>query len=167
LCGLHTSEQVTFRGRTSTTSKVKGQRSKVPERPARPHLLPRLCAREAIVQRFTELRVWQQGHTIVPEIYSLTGKFPPEERFGLTSQLRRAAASVPSNIAEGSKKASNADYARYLNMAEGPLAETDYLLILSRDLGYIDAATVEPMFSRVAELARMLHALRMKVDPGA
>jgi four helix bundle protein len=119
------------------------------------------------MQRFTELKVWQQGHALVLEIYPLTARYPTEERFGLVSQLRRAAASVPSNIAEGSKKATNADYARYLNIAEGSLAETEYLVILSRDLGYIDAPTVEPIFGRIADLARMLHALRMKVEQGA
>jgi four helix bundle protein len=119
------------------------------------------------MQRFTELKVWQQGHALVLELYPLPARFPADERFGLTSQLRRAAASVPSNIAEGSKKATNADYARYLNIAEGSLAETEYLLILSRDLGYTDAATVDPTFGRSAELARMLHALRRKVEQGA
>lgn len=119
------------------------------------------------MQRFTELKIWQQSHALVLEIYPLTARFPTDERFGLVSQLRRAAASVPSNIAEGSKKASNADYARFLNIAEASLAETEYLLILSRDLGYTDAATVEPMYGRIAELARMLHALRMKVEQGA
>jgi hypothetical protein len=69
--------------------------------------------------------------------------------------------------AEGSKKATNAGYARYLNIAEGSLAETEYLLILSRDLGYTDAATVDPTFGRIADLARMLHALRRKVEQGA
>jgi four helix bundle protein len=119
------------------------------------------------MQRFTELKVWQQAHALVLEIYPLTAQFPTEERYGLTSQLRRAAASVPSNIAEGAKKASNADYARYLNIAEASLAETEYFLILSRDLRYIEAATVEPLFNKVADLARMLHALRMKVEQGA
>ena len=119
------------------------------------------------MQRFTELKVWQQAHALVLEIYPLSARFPTEERFGVVSQLRRAAASVASNIAEGSKKASNADFARLLNIAEGSVAETEYFLILSRDLGYVDEPTVEPMFERVAELARMLHGLRMKVAEGA
>lgn len=119
------------------------------------------------MQRFTELKVWQHGYALVLEAYPLTARFPTEERFGLVSQLRRAAVSLASNIAEGSKRASNADYARFLNMAEGSLAETEYLLILSRDLGYVEAVTIEPLFARVADLARMLHALRMKVEQGA
>jgi four helix bundle protein len=119
------------------------------------------------MQRFTDLRVWQQAHALVLAIYPLTGAFPADERFGLTTQLRRAASSVPSNIAEGSKRASNAEYAHYLNIAEGSLAETEYHLILSRDLGYVKAALVEPLFAQIADLAGMLHALRTKVEQSA
>jgi four helix bundle protein len=84
------------------------------------------------MQRFTDLKVWQRSHAFVLQIYRLTGSFPNEERFGLTSQLRRAVVSVPSNIAEGSKRRSNRDYAHFLNLAEGSLAEADYLLLLTR-----------------------------------
>jgi len=119
------------------------------------------------MQRFTDLKVWQQAHALVLAIYPLTARFPAEERFGLTSQLRRAAVSVPSNIAEGSKRVSNPEYAHYLNIAEGSLAETEYQLILSRDLGYAAGAAVEPLFAQIAELARMLHALRKKVEQDA
>ncbi len=84
-------------------------------------------------QRFTELKVWQRSHALFLDLYKLTAKFPGDERFGLTSQLRRAAMSVPTNIAEGSKRQSNVEYARFLNIAEGSLAETEYLVLLSRD----------------------------------
>jgi four helix bundle protein len=83
------------------------------------------------VQRFTDLKVWQRSHALTLEIYRFTATFPTDERFGLISQLRRAAVSVPTNIAEGSKRQSNPDYARFLNIAEGSLAETEYLLLLS------------------------------------
>lgn len=119
------------------------------------------------MQRFTDLKVWQQAHALVLAIYPLTAGFPVEERFGLTTQLRRAAASVPSNIAEGSKRTSNAEYAHYLNIAESSLAETEYHLILSRDLGYAQPTAVEPLFAQIADLARMLHALRKKVEHSA
>jgi four helix bundle protein len=108
----------------------------------------------------TELKVWQRSHELVLTIYRLTARFPAEERFGLTAQLRRSATSVPTNIAEGSKRSSNADYARLLNIAEASLAETEYLLILSRDLGYATADDLAPLFSEAGEIARMLHALR-------
>lgn len=116
------------------------------------------------MQRFTDLRVWQEGHALTLEIYRLTGSFPPEERHGLVRQLRRAACSVPANIAEGSKRQTQTEYARFLNIAEASLAETEYFLILARDLGYIDADTVEPLTGRVDQLARMLYALHLKVQ---
>ncbi len=116
------------------------------------------------MQRFTELKVWQRSHALVLEIYRLSSKFPGEERFGLTSQLRRAAASIPTNIAEGSKRRSNQEYARFLNIAEGSLAESEYLTLLSRDLGYLKADEADKPLAEIAEIARMLHALREKVE---
>ena len=89
------------------------------------------------MQRFTELEVWRRSHSLVLEIYRLTQSFPSEEKFGLTSQIRRAAVSVATNIAEGSKRVARPDYARFLNISEGSLAETQYLLMVSRDLGYL------------------------------
>ena len=87
-----------------------------------------------IMQRFNDLKVWQRSHALVLEVYRRTASFPDGERFGLISQLRRAAVSVPTNIAEGSKRQRSQDYARFLNIAEGSLAEVEYLLLLSRDL---------------------------------
>ncbi len=97
------------------------------------------------------------------QIYRITATFPPEERYGLVSQMRRAAVSVPANIAEGSKRESRTDYARFLNIAEGSLAETHYLLLLGRDLGYLAADVYESMVIELDEIARMLHGLRVKV----
>ena len=97
------------------------------------------------------------------QVYRLTKGFPPDERFGLTSQLRRAVLSVPTNIAEGSKRQTNPEYARFLNIAEGSLAETEYLLMVSRDLGYLPVATTKPVLAEAAEIAKMLHGLRSKV----
>ncbi len=116
------------------------------------------------MQRFTDLKVWQEGHALTLEVYRLTAGFPSDERFGLTSQLRRAASSVPANIAEGSKRHTQAEYARFLNIGEGSLAEAEYFLILASDLGYTDASTVAPLSDRIDHLARMLHALRTKVE---
>ena len=93
-----------------------------------------------------------------------TKTFSPEERYGLTSQLRRSTLSVPTNIAEGSKRLTNAEYARFLNIAEGSLAETEYLLMVSRDLGYMPAIATKPSLTEANELAKMLHALRAKVS---
>jgi four helix bundle protein len=116
------------------------------------------------MQRFTELKVWQRAHRLVLDVYRLTAAFPADERFGLTSQLRRAAASVPTNVAEGSKRQSNAEYARFLNIAEGSLAEAEYLLMLARDLGFGESAAFDALLKEVSEIARMLNGLRLKVE---
>ena len=117
------------------------------------------------MQRFTQLRVWQQGHRLALAVYRATALFPVDERFGLTSQLRRAALSVPTNIVEGSKRISRQDYARFLNMAEASLAEAEYLLRIARDLGYVTSPACAPLLSEARELARRLHVLRAKVEP--
>jgi four helix bundle protein len=101
------------------------------------------------------------------EIYRLTKSFPEAERFGIISQFRRAAASVPTNIAEGTKHQGRQDYARFLNMAEGSWAETEYLLMLSRDLGYLAPKTSEIPLAETGEFAKMLNALRIEVEPAA
>ncbi|MBZ0137048.1 MAG: four helix bundle protein [Planctomycetes bacterium] len=116
------------------------------------------------MQRFTDLEVWRLGHQLTQEEYRITGAFPREELFGLTSQLRRASSSVPINIAEGSKRTSNKDYARFLNISEGSLAETEYELMLARDLKYSSADEIAPLLERCGLLARKLHNLRKKEE---
>ena len=119
------------------------------------------------MQRFTDLKVWQRSHALVLQIYRLTTGFPDDERYGLVSQIRRAAVSIPANIAEGSKRRRNNDYARFLNIAEGSAAEVDYLLILSRDLELVTAKVAEPIRTELDEIARMLNGLRGKVERSA
>ena len=119
------------------------------------------------MQRFTELKVWQRSHALAVDIYRITRPFPRDERFGITSQIRRAAVSVPSNIAEGSKRAYARDYARFLNIAEGSAAELEYLLMLARDLGHLAKDDFSRARGELDEIARMLHGLRMKVEQGA
>jgi len=116
------------------------------------------------MQRYRDLKVWQRSHALVLQLYRLTTSFPAEERFGIVSQLRRAAVSVPTNIAEGSKRKSKADFAHFLNVAEGSLAETEYLVQLAGDLGYVADDTVKPMLAEIDEVARMLYTLRSKVE---
>jgi four helix bundle protein len=116
------------------------------------------------MQRFTDLTVWQRSHSLVLEIYRLTRDFPGEERFGLISQIRRAALSVPTNIAEGSKRIGRLEYARFLNIAEGSVAETQYLPLVSRDLGYLAQPAHDAAQKNLAEIAKMLHGLRVKVQ---
>jgi four helix bundle protein len=119
------------------------------------------------MQRFTKLRVWQVAHAWVLDIYRTTRLFPPEERFGLTSQLRKSASSVSANVAEGSKRRSNIDYARFINQAEASVSESENHLILARDLGYASAAEVEILLDGAAEIGRMLDGLRKSVEARA
>jgi four helix bundle protein len=118
------------------------------------------------MQRFNDLRVWQRSHALVLAVYRLSDRFPRSERFGLTTQLRRAAVSVPTNVAEGSKRRGQADYARFVNVAEGSIAETEYLLMLSRDLGYATPDEVGLLLAETTEIARMLNALHSRIQQG-
>ncbi|MDI6768966.1 MAG: four helix bundle protein [Anaerolineales bacterium] len=86
---------------------------------------------------FRKLLVWQRAHQLVLSIYKLTETFPKSELFGLTSQMRRAAVSVPANIAEGYAAGGKGQFARYLNIAQGSLAEVEYYLILTHDLKWV------------------------------
>jgi four helix bundle protein len=116
------------------------------------------------MQPYTELLIWQRSHALALAIYQLTKRLPADERFGLTAQIRRAAVSVPANIVEGSRRQHPGDFARFLNMAEGSLAELEYLLILCRDLDYLDGEDAQPHLGETTELARMLFAFRRRVE---
>ncbi|MBN1605148.1 MAG: four helix bundle protein [Polyangiaceae bacterium] len=118
------------------------------------------------MQAYKQLRVWQRAHALTLGVYRLATSFPADERFGLCSQLRRAAVSVPTNLVEGSKRQTNADYARFLNIAEASLAETEYLLLLALDLSYSSNEAHPPIAAEIDEVARMLHARRTKVEQG-
>jgi four helix bundle protein len=109
------------------------------------------------------LKVWQRSHQLALQIYRVTSGYPAHELYGITSQLRRAATSVPTNLAEGSKRRQTRDYARFINIAEASLAETEYLLILSQDLGYLQESSTA-LFAEIAEIARMLHSLHTRVS---
>jgi four helix bundle protein len=104
-------------------------------------------------RNFQEVDVWRKSHQFVLETYRLTESFPKHELFGLTSQLRRAAVSVPANFAEGYKRKTHADKARFYNIAQASLEECRYYLILSKDLGYCDT---EKLLSDLDQVSRML-----------
>jgi four helix bundle protein len=106
-------------------------------------------------QSFGDLVVWQKSHQFVLEIYRLTRSFPKEELFGVTFQLRRAAVSIPANIAEGFKKRGQLDKARFLNIAQGSLEECRYYLILIQDLKYGDTLELK---KRLDEIGKILAA---------
>jgi four helix bundle protein len=104
---------------------------------------------------FEELVVWQKSHALALRVYKETASFPKEELFGLVSQMRRAAVSVPANIAEAFKKRSRPEKARLMNIAQGSLEELRYYTILSRDLSYLAPGS---RWTEVEEIARMLGA---------
>ena|ERR1051326_1841293 len=108
---------------------------------------------------FRDLKVWEKSHRLVLAIYDATRGFPREELYGLTSQLRRAAVSVPTNMAEGCGRGSDSDFARFLQIAMGSACESEYLLLLSRDLQYLDEEVYLRLNERVIEIKRMLAAL--------
>ena len=105
-------------------------------------------------KKFEDLVVWQKAHQLVIKIYKLSKTYPKHEMFGLTSQLRRAAISVPANIAEGFKKRSDREKLRFLSIAQGSLEETRYYLLLAQDLGY--GQTVE-LNMTLEDTSRLLH----------
>ena len=106
-------------------------------------------------QSFRDLVVWQKAHEFVLAVYGLTESFPDREKFGLSHQMRRAAVSIPANIAEGFGKRSQAEKARFLNIAEGSLEECRYYLILAQDLGY---SQTESLMAKLEEASRLLNA---------
>ncbi|MEQ9823573.1 MAG: four helix bundle protein [Puniceicoccaceae bacterium] len=111
-------------------------------------------------KKFEDLVLWQKSHALVLASYKISASFPRNEDFGLTSQFRRAAVSIPANIAEGFAKESVADKARYLNIAQASLEEVKYYLILINDLGYGDTREVK---EQANEVGRILNAYRNSV----
>lgn len=102
--------------------------------------------------------VWQRAHKLTLTIYKVTRIFPKNELYGLTSQIRRAASSIPTNIAEGSVQGSDAQYARFIHISLGSAAELDYLLLLSHELEYVDEVSYEQLHSEVDQIKKMLAA---------
>jgi four helix bundle protein len=115
---------------------------------------------KAAAQTFKDLAVWQKSHALVLDVYKLTRHLPKEELFGLTSQMRRAAVSVPANIAEGFKRRGKSDKARHMNIAQGSLEELQYYFILCADLSYLPSA---PVGDRANEVGRMLTSYTQQI----
>ena len=114
-------------------------------------------------QNFRDLKVWQLGMQLAEEIYHLSQQFPKHETYGLGSQIQRAAVSVPANIAEGHAIGSTRDFARFLGIAQGSLAELETHLMLAERLKYGNPIDIVSILSRCGEEARMLRGLRKSV----
>jgi four helix bundle protein len=114
--------------------------------------------------RYVELQVWNKAMDLAAMIYALGPTMPASERFGMTSQMQRAAASVPANIAEGYQRGSRKDYARFISIARGSLAETETFLRLAVRVGHLPPDTVGPCLSLADELSRMLTSLKKRLE---
>jgi four helix bundle protein len=114
------------------------------------------------VEKFTDLLVWQKAHELVIEIYKITKNFPTEEKFGLVTQMRRAAISVAANIAEGFKKRGKCDKINFYNISQGSLNELEYYLILTKDLDYYK--DLHKSKNLVEEIGRMLNGLILSAE---
>ncbi|MGH9791974.1 MAG: four helix bundle protein [Candidatus Acidiferrales bacterium] len=120
-------------------------------------------ADDSKVRHYKELLVWQKGRALVKEVYTLTGRFPVEERYGLVAQMRRCSVSVPSNIAEGQARQSTREFVQFLSHASGSLAELDTQLTLSTDLGFCTEHDASVAAGLITELQKMLASLRSKL----
>src|SRR3990170_2434220 len=112
-----------------------------------------------MLKNYKELKVWQKSYQLCLDVYKITKSFPKEERYGLISQIRRAAVSVPSNIAEGYGRKTTPEYIHALYMAYGSCCELDTQIQLSGDLGYIKTEQIEELKESTREVERMLKAL--------
>jgi len=108
---------------------------------------------------FRDLKVWQAAMSLTVAVYSATQDFPGDERYGLTSQMRRCAASIPANIAEGSARRGNGEFLQFLHISAGSLAELETFLELARRLGYFEEDVVADMDKQTIEVGRMLYGL--------
>ncbi len=118
------------------------------------------------IKNFQDLRIWQKGIEVVKDIYTLTKNLPKEELYGLTSQMRRSAVSVPSNIVEGCARDSQADYLRFLYIAFGSLKELNYQLSLSKRLGFTGNNGLSVIESKISEAEKVLNGLIRSLRKG-
>jgi four helix bundle protein len=116
------------------------------------------------IRSYKDLQVWQRGMDLTALVYRLCAELPADERFGLVSQVRRAAVSVPSNIAEGHQRTSTKDYLRFLSYASGSLAEVETLIELASRLYSINRISIEEVVRQADELGKMLRSLQQRLE---
>jgi len=112
---------------------------------------------------YRDLVVWQKGIELAKLIYPLSARFPADERFGLTSQIRRASVSVPSNIAEGQARRTTGEFVQFISHAEGSVAEVDTQLVIAVELDFVTKKQADPCFDLIGEERRMLNGLRRRL----
>ena len=111
------------------------------------------------IQSYRDLRVWQAGMQLAEDCYRLTSRFPKEELFGMTSQIRRAAASIPANIAEGNGRENRGEYIQFLRIAQGSLKELETHLLLAERVSLVTSEEVQPLLTLCQDTGKMLRAL--------
>jgi four helix bundle protein len=111
-----------------------------------------------------KLLVWERAHFFAINVYKLTKQFPKEELYGITSQIRRAVVSIPTNIAEGSGRQSSKEFSRYLSIATGSASEVEYLIMLSKELAFINEHESDPLITEIDEIKKMLHSFQIKIN---
>ena len=117
------------------------------------------------LRSYQELIGWKKGIELVTDVYRLTQKFPKQEIYGLTSQIRRAAVSIPSNIAEGQGRMSRGEFKQFLGHARGSVFELESQVLIARNLAYLNMEEGEFLLERIAELGRVLNGLLKSLDP--
>ena len=117
------------------------------------------------IESHRDLIVWQKAMDLAVQVYAVTARFPSSENYRMTSQLTRSIVSVAANIAEGHARSTARDFANFLHIARGSLAESETYVLLAVRLGYIDTKTSDPVLALVDEVGRMLNALRKRIYP--
>jgi four helix bundle protein len=108
------------------------------------------------MHNYKEMKIWQKARTLVKIVYEISKSLPKEELYALTSQIRRAAISIPANIAEGAGRGTDRDFRHFLDISRGSLFELETLLILSNDLGYVSVSEINPTLESISEIIKMM-----------
>lgn len=116
------------------------------------------------MHNFKELKVWQKGRNFVKEIYITVSKFPPEERYALTSQMKRAVISIPSNIAEGAGRGTDKEFTRFLDIANGSAFELETQIYLAYDLEFINKKILNNLIENIEEIEKMIYGFKKKLE---
>lgn len=117
------------------------------------------------MRNFQELSIWQKSHSLTLKVYTATKEFPKEELFGLVSQMRRSSSSIPTNIAEGCGRHSNAELKRFLTISTGSASELEYQLILARDLKYFPEKLFKELYNELIEIRKMIYSFIKNIPP--
>ena len=118
---------------------------------------------EEKIKSFRDLKIWQKGIELVKEVYKITKNFPKEEQYGLSSQMRRAAVSIPSNVAEGFRRRHNKEYKQFLNISLGSSAELETQIVIAKELEYIEGSKEKELVELIDHISRMISNLIKKL----